>query len=949
MAFVFSPDGTPGTIPDEQLQEAVKQGFVLRKPSQEEFVKAEAEASPFLAAGEGFMRGVTGGLSDKALVSLAGLEGKTQAEAGQVVKARKEENPIISTAAELGGVVGTGLATGGGASALVGGGVKGAAFEGGLYGMGTMVSESALENQELTVERLGAGLAGGALAGGVMHGALSGIGKGASAVVSKFGGKGLKDTLTKTADDLDWKMVTSGNPKLAQRNEEFRPFILSEGRRRGVLGTLGTAIDRETVAKATANNLEDIKRVGAEMDRLEEWVPLKDDKALREEFADFLKRRMSKYDSPIYEPARNFADKVIDDLRTKPRSWREAWGVQSDLFKQNVPDTASGEVREDLRQAIRDFVFDEVASGKNKAATILAGVEPKGLKTAPLKLTPAVPFKRPSTLNLSESEMSSGPLAVTETTESVVGGRPLPTISAAEGSEFYLPGQQVSRPLTVRLGEATPESVFQIPEQRRTLLGVQAAEGPALPSRAALADTPANAAEIEAMAQGWQGAPAQTVTLGAPADVGAGGLVTEVVTREAKTPAWFGAHLRQLGRETAASAFLEKALKSRLANVESGDLAGRISNLTVGGITGIATGNPLVAVAGMAANAQLRKRGGFMAATALRSIADSKVTSGVSKGLLNHFNQVLAVAPEVLGAYRYPIAKAAAMGADALVAEHVRLASGPYGQDYLARAGLPVESPEEVDAAGRKLAVLDAIQATADAQGADMDAAIDGVFGSARGRKGALSAPVSAKDFAKYRDSLQADVTMPERVFEQVPPELQAIAPAAAGQAAAVALRGKQFLLSKAPRSPYEGMPESIRPEWKPSAADLDKFSQYKEAVESPGRVLKNMAAGYVSPEQVEALKAVYPVIYSDLQQKMGERLATWQKPLSYQQKLALSAVFGPKVLGMTPQQVAVIQQSQTLAKGQDSGQGSPMKRPDGRQDVNEAQMQTEAEKLEAR
>ncbi len=122
----------------------------------------------------------------------------------------------------------------------------------------------------------------------------------------------------------------------------------------------------------------------------------------------------------------------------------------------------------------------------------------------------------------------------------------------------------------------------------------------------------------------------------------------------------------------------------------------------------------------------------------------------------------------------------------------------------------------------------------------------------------------------------------------------------------------------------------------------------YKEAVEQPARVLKNMAQGYVSPEQVEALKAVYPAMYADLQQKIGERLATWNKPLTFQQKLAFTAILGPAALGMTPQQVQVIQQSQALAVSGNYGQGSP-KRPDGRQDVNEAQMETESQKLEAR
>ena len=47
----------------------------------------------------------------------------------------------------------------------------------------------------------------------------------------------------------------------------------------------------------------------------------------------------------------------------------------------------------------------------------------------------------------------------------------------------------------------------------------------------------------------------------------------------------------------------------------------------------------------------------------------------------------------------------------------------------------------------------------------------------------------------------------------------------------------------------------------------------------------------------MDALKAVYPATCADLQQKIGERLAVWQKPLTYQQRLAFSAILGPKAL----------------------------------------------------
>ena len=105
----------------------------------------------------------------------------------------------------------------------------------------------------------------------------------------------------------------------------------------------------------------------------------------------------------------------------------------------------------------------------------------------------------------------------------------------------------------------------------------------------------------------------------------------------------------------------------------------------------------------------------------------------VSKALSAHLGKVLPVAPEFLGAYRYPLANAAAQGADALLQEHIRLASGPEGQDYLAKVALPVESGDEVTAAGARLATLDAVDRHAQDTEAQLDAVTAAVGHEDRG------------------------------------------------------------------------------------------------------------------------------------------------------------------------------------------------------------------------
>jgi hypothetical protein len=264
--------------------------------------------------------------------------------------------------------------------------------------------------------------------------------------------------------------------------------------------------------------------------------------------------------------------------------------------------------------------------------------------------------------------------------------------------------------------------------------------------------------------------------------------------------------------------------------------------------------------------------------------------------------------------------------------------------------GMVSETPEEMDGMSARLSALSAVKSAADAQELALASAADGLLGTAPGRKGSSTIePLSEKDFSKTMTNIRDMLVDPERMYARIPPEMHGAAPLTAGQTAMTMINAARYLDSKAPKNPYEGMPPAIAPQWAPSPAELDQFNRYREAVVAPANVLKNMAKGYIAPEQVEAIQAVYPAMYADLQQKISERLMMLKKPLAYQQRAALAAIIGPGALGMSPQQVQILQQTQMLASGQDSGQGKPMKGPDGRQDVNESQIQTESQKLEGR
>ncbi len=398
----------------------------------------------------------------------------------------------------------------------------------------------------------------------------------------------------------------------------------------------------------------------------------------------------------------------------------------------------------------------------------------------------------------------------------------------------------------------------------------------------------------------------------------------------------------------AALSFLEEVISARGRRLEA---TGGPLSLGLGGMLSAGAGASVAGIPGAVASAAAmrayRERGGFLIGGALRALANSNATTGIGKSLMKRVKVVLSTAPELLGAFRAPLESASARGADDLLETHIQLASSPQGEEYLSTLGMEPESPEQVNAVGLKLSYIAAAQNAADAYDQTLAQATDGMLGAARGRPLSSKPPTTTlKDYNNFQKSLQKLLRDPEGAYAQVPAEMQGAIPQVSGLTAATILRGAKFLDSKAPKSPYEGMPEAVAPQWQPSQVELDRFNRYREAVENPAKALQNMANGYLSPEQVEAMKAVYPRLYSDLQQKLAERLASLKKPLNYQQKLSLSLIMGPTALAMNPQQVQVLQQVQASA-GPQSG---AMRKPDGRQTVNaQKNLETQGQRMEAR
>lgn len=368
-------------------------------------------------------------------------------------------------------------------------------------------------------------------------------------------------------------------------------------------------------------------------------------------------------------------------------------------------------------------------------------------------------------------------------------------------------------------------------------------------------------------------------------------------------------------------------------------------------LLGFHVGGVVGGVAGAVASKQVERRGALVGAAALRKVSDLSLENGIAGGLSRRLSTILALSPEAFGAARQQIERSMAEGAQSLLATHSQLANGPEGPAYLAMLGYSHETPEEMKGASQKMALLGAIQSHSTAVDGTVDGAIDTMLGTRPGRAPSLSMP-NVKGYESRMATVRQIAANPQSVFEQLPPELLGGAPTTSGMAATTVIKAAQFLASKAPRDPNPPGPAAFRTPWQPSNAEKAKWLQYAQAIEEPQKILQQMARGNVTPAQVEALQAVYPLVFSEMKMKIVQRLQGLQKSLPYAKKLALSKVLGPSVLGMSQQQMAILQMTQHAPAGnpQQGGAQGGGGGKDGRQEVDQQKnLQTQSQRLEAR
>lgn len=181
---------------------------------------------------------------------------------------------------------------------------------------------------------------------------------------------------------------------------------------------------------------------------------------------------------------------------------------------------------------------------------------------------------------------------------------------------------------------------------------------------------------------------------------------------------------------------------------------------------------------------------------------------------------------------------------------------------------------------------------------------------------------MTEKDVKKIEDKIELYQKSPEEIinnFVKNNKQLYKAAPKTSEALQATIMNAASFLSSKVPRKEPSMFDDSTI-----SRSELLKFKNYVDAVENPYKVLETIKAGYIAPEYMEAFRTVYPKMAEAVKEEFVSRLPEF-KNLSEKQKANLSVVLQvDSRKAFTPRGFATLQGISSSGVKQDLAQGQP-------------------------
>lgn len=894
--------GQPEDVPDEQVTRAVAsggfglpQGAIAVRDAKgqafeldaDEAVKAfsagdfryetageklarESSDSPVTAFAAGAARGASFGLSDLALTELGGVSPKK-------LSAVKEGNVGASVTGEVAGAVLPALLPGGqatvagaagklglaaeklagsalgkGVAGRIGAKAVGGATEGFLFGMGNAVSESALDDTELTAEKLISGGGVGALLGGLGAGAIEGVGAGLKAVTGKVLGRGAKAAEGVASEAAE--VATAGAVGEGAPTVETRRGLADVLREATADPVIAAGKGKSAMEGAAKEHVGTLKKV---FEALDLDFPSPEGFVLRD--LDLKSRELKKLgrkdlaeEAPrmLLDDARYAEAKTLQDKTSLIRTKQEEAGRSLSEASKRFDEVAKYEDLVDasaLAERVRTELIDPLKNGTTLDKPIARRLEAEAKQLAKrgrITFEEAENLKRAYDGHLRWDSETKG-----------VAQEKFRQLRGMLNGEIEASGKEMFS----RVGEDT----FATWKAAKKAYGAMAELG--------------NAAESRLAAHQGNRVFSLTDNL-----AGLGGLVAGGLNPVGLAASAAGALVNKWGRE-------------RLPH-----------------ILALATD-------------KLKDGGG--AAAVRKLMEETPILSTVANAFKKSVDAAVAKSPESFGSYAGILANAAARGAADLFSTHATLASedGEYGE-MMARNGFPLETGLDAEGALTRASGLSRVQQTIAAHDKRMDEVVDGFLRGHRAGAGtpARDARESKASFEKRAAELAQLATSPQALAERfaLSPQMQAAAPGVSAALAATAARAVSFLHEVAPKSPHAPNMKALAVPWQPSDAELSAWEKRVRAVERPATVLEDLQRGTATKEAVEALKAVYPKLHEDLRQRVLERMANLETRLPFQQRRALTAVFGPEFDGPSPAAAAVLQQAHRAAMQKEMAKG---------------------------
>jgi hypothetical protein len=354
MAYVISPKGVPGVVPDADLSRALAQGYKQREPTAQETARTEASGDSFQTGAEAAVRtALPFGLGQGIVTGFESeFSGKDEKQVLEEQRLRGEANPVAK-------VIGTGVGFIGPSKVLRGAtGVANTlrgmatigALEGTALGVTEAVNESILEDKPLTAENLAATALASAGTGALFDFGTGAVSKGVSSLIKRAGGSSLAEALKDAGTKTSLGMLET--KKWARRFGAAEDDIARVAREEGVLSR-ATALDDASVTTAQAAR----ERVGQQVaDALDSAQYLQ--APSQDAMFNAVSAAVKPFErNPLAREALRDVKSAADQLYGQGASWKEMWDVQRG-WGQKRGASVRAEVFDAASRAMREFVMD---------------------------------------------------------------------------------------------------------------------------------------------------------------------------------------------------------------------------------------------------------------------------------------------------------------------------------------------------------------------------------------------------------------------------------------------------------------------------------------------------------------------------------------------------------------------------------------------------------------